>query len=29
MLREIKIFDTVIVPGKSYKLNFNMAKLYT
>ncbi|WP_240642043.1 succinylglutamate desuccinylase/aspartoacylase family protein [Nonlabens xiamenensis] len=29
MLKEIKIFDTVIAPGKSYKLNFNMAKLYT
>ncbi|PPK96405.1 MULTISPECIES: succinylglutamate desuccinylase/aspartoacylase family protein [Nonlabens] len=29
MLKEIKIFDTVIEPGKSYKLNFNMAKLYT
>lgn len=29
MLKEIKIFGTVIEPGKCYKLNFNMAKLYT
>jgi predicted deacylase len=29
MLKEINIFGTVIEPGKSYKLNFNMARLYT
>lgn len=29
MLKQLKIFNTVIEPGKSYKLNFNMAKLYT
>ncbi|MFT4839282.1 MAG: putative deacylase [Nonlabens sp.] len=29
MLKELKIFDTIIEPGKSYRLNFNMAKLYT
>ncbi|PZX43914.1 hypothetical protein LX97_00919 [Nonlabens dokdonensis] len=29
MLRKLKIFDTIIEPGKNYKLNFNMAKLYT